>query len=262
MDIGVVAFTGSLRTGRIIQEAATKSNLKKVVLELGGKCPAIIFEDSDLDAAIQETKHSAQWNSGQVCMANIRIYVQESIAKDFISRFASAFETVTQGDPTDPEVTFGPVADATQYETVKKYIDIGKREGKIMVGGTENNSRGYYIQPTVFIDTPEDAQIMKEEVFGPVVNINVFRMEEEAIRAANDTLFGLYATVYTKNIDRALRVAKALESGTVSINCASPTGAFDVPFGGYKLSGSGREGLDHSMDNFLETKSVLIKIQQ
>jgi len=262
MDVRVLSFTGSGRTGRAIQKAAAESNLKNVILELGGKSPAIIFDDADLDAAVAETQHSAQWNSGQVCMANTRVYVQESIAPKFIEAFSRQFAAVKMGDPTDPNTNHGPQADEIQFNNVKKYIELGKSSGKLVVGGEtgHDSSNGYFVQPTVFTETPEDSQIMKEEVFGPVVHINTFTSEAEVIKKANDTEYGLYAAVYTKNIDRAIRVAKGLEAGTVSINCTSPTGAKDMPFGGYKGSGVGREGWTVSLGNYLETKSVLIKV--
>jgi aldehyde dehydrogenase (NAD+) len=267
MDIRVITFTGSCRTGKLIQQAAAKSNLKKVVLELGGKSPAIIFEDADLNAAVEETQNSVQWNSGQVCMANSRIYVQDSIADKFLEAFKNRFVKIAAGDPTDANTNHGPQADRIQYDNVQKYIEGGKQTGKMVVGQTTvdvndgNAKKGYFVAPTIFTETPEDAKIMKEEVFGPVVNINTFSSEEEVIKKANDTEFGLYAAVYTKNLDRALKFAKALDAGTVGINCTSPVVATDMPFGGYKQSGVGREGFGHSLDNFLETKTVLIKLQ-
>lgn len=246
----------------MIQEASSKSNLKKVVLELGGKSPAIIFDDADIEKAAAETQHSAQWNSGQVCMANSRIYVHESIAKTFIESFKEKFAAVRMGDPTDANVNHGPQADRVQFEAVKKYIEAGKASGERILGSdNDSSSEGFFIHPTIFLKTDESAKIMKEEVFGPIVNINTFRTEQEAIAKANDTEFGLYAAVYTKNIDRAMRVARALEAGTVGVNCTSPTGARDMPFGGYKTSGVGREGFTVSIDNYLETKSVLIQVE-
>lgn len=262
MDVRVLSFTGSGRTGRLIQKAAAESNLKNVVLELGGKSPALIFDDADLEAAVADTQHSAKWNSGQVCMANSRIYVQDTIAARFVDEFIRQFGVVRMGDPTEPDTDHGPQADELQFKAVQKYIELGKASGNLVLGGQSKaaNEKGYFVQPTVFTETPEDAQIMKEEVFGPVVNINTFKTEDEAIKKANDTEFGLYAAVYTKNIDRAVRVAKALEAGTVAVNCTSPTGAKDMPFGGFKASGIGREGWNCSIGNYLETKTVLIKV--
>lgn len=264
MDVRALSFTGSCRTGRLIQEAAAKSNLKKVVLELGGKSPSLIFEDANLEKAVKDTAHSLQWNSGQVCMANSRIYVQKSIAPKFIEAFKTHFAKVNHGDPTKKETDMGPQADEMQYKNVTNYLEEGKKSATLALGGTGKleTMNGYFVEPTVFLDVPEDAKIQKEEIFGPVANINTFETEAEALKKANDTEFGLYASVYTRNIDRAIRVAKALESGYVGVNCTSPQTARDLPFGGYKASGQGREGYLHSMDNFLETKSVIISIAE
>jgi aldehyde dehydrogenase (NAD+) len=261
MDVRLISFTGSGQTGRLIQEAAAISNMKNVILELGGKSPAVVFADADIKRAARETAYSIQWNSGQVCMANSRIYVEETVVERFISLFKQSLQSVKLGDPLDSEVNHGPQADQKQFDVVKSYIELGKKEGKIILGEEmPSNLTGYFVQPTIFLDTPESSRIMKEEVFGPVVNINVFTSEDEVIRKANSTEYGLYAAVYTKDIDRAMRFAKSLEAGTVAINCTSPTGAFDLPFGGFKASGLGREGIHDSLDNYLETKAVLINI--
>ncbi|KAI1621952.1 aldehyde dehydrogenase [Exophiala viscosa] len=267
MDVRALSFTGSCRTGRIIQAAAAKSNLKNVILELGGKSPAIIFEDSNLENAVVETQSSIQFNSGQVCMANSRIYVQDTIADKFVELFKSKFAAISAGDPLDPATNHGPQADSAQWDIVQKYLAEGKKAGDVALGGktevsglSEAASKGYFVEPTIFLSTPEDAVVMKEEIFGPVVNINTFKTEEEVIAKANDSEFGLYAAVYTKDINRAMRFAKVLEAGTVGVNCTSPTVAKDMPFGGFKSSGTGREGLGHSLNNFLETKTVLMKI--
>lgn len=263
MDVRALSFTGSGRTGRLIQAAAAKSNLKQVYLELGGKSPAVIFEDAELEKAVNETAYSIQWNSGQVCMANSRVYVQDTIAEKYIQLFKDHFTNqVAMGDPLHKDTNHGPQADEAQHKTVLRYLEMGKQSGDLIIGGAAPSDReGYYIQPTIFTNTPEDATIMKEEVFGPVVNINVFKTEEEVLAKANNTEYGLYAAVYTKNIDRALRFAKGLEAGTVAVNCTSPALGKDMPFGGYKSSGSGREGEPYySLNNFLETKSVIIKI--
>jgi acyl-CoA reductase-like NAD-dependent aldehyde dehydrogenase len=204
-----------------------------------------------------------QWNSGQVCMANSRVYVQDTIAEKFVQLFKENFEKeVAIGDPHEAGTNHGPQADETQHKTVLRYLEMGKKSGDLVIGGAAPSDReGYYIQPTIFTNTAEDATIMKEEVFGPVVNINVFKTEEEVLEKANNTEYGLYAAVFTKNIDRALRFAKGLEAGTVGINTTSPQTGRDMPFGGYKASGTGREGEpNYSLSNYLETKSVIIKI--
>ncbi len=263
MDVRAITFTGSGRTGRLVQEAAAKSNLKKVILELGGKSPALVFDDADIEKAVNETVNSIQWNSGQVCMANSRVYVQKSVAPAFVEAFKKVFSSVKVGSPLERGINHGPQADEVQYKSVMAYIEEGKQSGKLALGGNGllDSLNGYYVEPTVFLETPENARVMKEEIFGPVVNINTFETEEEAILKANDTEYGLYAAVYTKDVSRALRVAKALESGYVGINCTSPATAHDLPFGGYKVSGQGREGWQHSLDQFLETKSIIIKVE-
>ncbi|KAJ5562500.1 hypothetical protein N7535_003048 [Penicillium sp. DV-2018c] len=261
MDVRMITFTGSARAGRLIQQAAAKSNMKNVLFELGGKSPAVIFGDADLERAAKETAKSIQWNSGQVCMATSRIYVHSSIADHFISLFKANLQAITPGDPTDPNVDHGPQADELQFNAIKRLIELGKKDGKLLLGGDSiADYEGYYVQPTIFIETPENAQIMKEEVFGPVVNVNVFESEEDVVGKVNDTEYGLYASVYTRDLDRALRFAKSMEAGSVGINCTSPTGGFDMPFGGWKGSGIGREGIHYSMNQYLETKTVLMKI--
>ncbi|GAB1210673.1 hypothetical protein APSETT445_009468 [Aspergillus pseudonomiae] len=262
MDVRVITFTGSGRTGRLIQKAAANSNLKNVIFELGGKSPTVIFPDADLEKAAKESAYSIQMNSGQVCMANSRIYVHTSIADQFIPLFKANFQSVSMGDPTKPCVNHGPQADETQFNIVKRYIELGKKDGELILGGGDvPDQKGYFIPPTIFANTPESSQIMKEEIFGPVVNINVFETEAEVIKMVNSSEFGLYAAVYTRDVNRAMRFATSMEAGTVGINCTSPTGAFDMPFGGYKASGIGREGIHHSLDNYLETKTVHLRVE-
>lgn len=262
MDVRALSFTGSSRTGKLIQAEAARTNLKKIILELGGKSPAVVFDDANLAKAVEQTARSMLSNSGQVCMANTRVYVQKGVAEAFVEAFTKRVAQVKAGDPLSKETNHGPQADEMQYKNVMAYIEEGKQSGKLAVGGVGKLefTNGFFVEPTVFLETPETARIMKEEVFGPVVNINTFETEEEVIAKANDTEFGLYAAVYTRNINRAMRVAKALESGYVGINVTSPVTGRDLPFGGWKGSGQGREGVLYSMNNFLETKSVIIQI--
>lgn len=261
MAIRCLSFTGSTRTGRAIQIAAAQSNLKKVIFELGGKSPALIFEDADLEQAAKETENSINFNSGQTCMANSRIYVQETIRDAFIEQFQKLANSRHMGDPTQGDVNHGPQADKTQYDTVRKYIELGMEgsdttAAKIITHSLED---ALMVHPVVFTDKPEDSRIVKEEIFGPVVVINTFKTEDEAISKANDTEFGLYAALYTKDLERALRVGKKLESGMIGVNCTSPTGCWDLPFGGWKGSGTGRESLLESLDEYLEKKSMYIR---
>lgn len=258
-DIRCLSFTGSSATGQRIQAAAAKSNLKHVHMELGGKSPAVVFEDADLESAAEQTQMSIRLISGQTCMANSRIYVHESVAEKFLALFKAKFSAGNVGtNPLELSTIHPPQVDELQYNRVKSYLAIGEKEGTMTLGGDAND--GYFIKPTIFENTPDDARIMKEEIFGPVVAINTFKTEDEAAERANRTQFGLYASVFTKDIDRAVRMAKLLEAGSVGVNCTSPTTANDVAFGGFKMSGVGREGYLHSLDNYLETKSVLIKV--
>ncbi|CAI7574318.1 unnamed protein product [Penicillium manginii] len=257
MDVRCISFTGSSLTGQKIQAAAAKSNMKHVHTELGGKSPAVVFEDADLESAAAQTQFSIRFNSGQVCVANSRIYVQESVAEKFKALFREQFEQYALGDPLDPATQQGPQIDVLQYKRVQEYLGVGEKDGELTVGGDAKD--GYFVKPTIFEKVPEDSRVMREEIFGPVVAINTFKTEEEAIQKANDTEFGLYASVFTKDLDRAIRLSKALEAGTVGVNCTSPTNAKDAAFGGYKMSGTGREGLLYSIDNFVQTKSIIIK---
>lgn len=258
MDVRAISFTGSQATGQKIQAAGAASNMKNIVLELGGKSPALIFEDADLESAATQTQFSIQHLSGQMCMANSRIYVQESVAESFLAIFKEKFGAVRLGDPLDANTDHGPQIDELQYNRVKSYLEIGQKDGTLAMGGDAKD--GYFIKPTIFQNVPEDSRIVREEVFGPVVIINTFKTEQEAIAKANATEYGLYAAVFTKNIDRAIRVSKLIESGVVAVNCTSPTNGVDMPFGGWKSSGVGREGFKSSLDNYLETKTILIRI--
>lgn len=263
MDVRALTFTGSNSTGKLIAKMAADSNLKNLIFELGGKSPALVFEDADIDAAVRDTQFSIHMMSGQTCMANSRIYVQRAITDEFIAKFKAAFTSSRLGDPADPAVNQGPQADKIQHATVLRYIEMGKQSGgRLLTSGQELNSppSGLFISPTIFIDVPENAGIMKDEIFGPVVIINTFDTEVEAVANANNTEYGLYAAVYTKDLDRAMRVASKLEAGTVGVNCTSPTKGDDMPFGGQKGSGVQRESYIHSMETFMETKSVLIKV--
>ncbi|KAF2398879.1 aldehyde dehydrogenase [Trichodelitschia bisporula] len=264
MDVRMISFTGSGPTGKLVQKYAAESNLKRVVLELGGKSPTLVFEDADVEAAAAEAAFGIRFVSGQACVAGSRVYVQESAAERFKRAFEVAFAEFVPGDPLDPATTMGPQADRIQFERVKGFLEeIRNGDGQVRVGGgaLEVNGKGFFIQPTVFEAKDEGVRAMREEIFGPVISINTFTTEEEAIAKAVDTEYGLFSSVYTKNIDRALRVAKAMEAGVVAVNCTAPAGlASDMPFGGYKQSGLGREGFGYSIENYLQTKTVTIKL--
>ncbi|KAJ5691022.1 hypothetical protein N7488_011757 [Penicillium malachiteum] len=258
MKVRAISFTGSSLTGQRIHAASAKSNLKHVHTELGGKSPAIIFDDANLETAAQQAMFGIQFNSGQVCIANSRIYVQDNVKEKFMHYFQAAMASVKMGDPLDPSTQHGPQIDHLQYKRVKEFIEIAEKEGKITVGG--NPDEGYFIKPTVIEDLSEDSRVMREEIFGPVVAVQTFTTEEEVIQKANATEFGLFASVFTKDLDRAIRLSRAIQAGTVAVNATGvASSAGDGAFGGYKMSGSGREGLLYSLENYLQTKTIVIK---
>ncbi|GAA5873019.1 hypothetical protein JCM1840_007298 [Sporobolomyces johnsonii] len=254
-----ISFTGSARTGKLVAMAAAQSNLKDVSLELGGKSPVIIFEDANLEEAAKGCAQSLMLNSGQICVANTRIYVHEPIRTKFLEMLKSEMKQYKHGNPCDKDTTLGPQADETQGQRVAHYLEIGKQEGKCELGGNRVGDKGYFFEPTLFVDVPDDARINREEIFGPVGIVHTFKDEKEVIRRANDTEF---ASLFTTNLDRALRLTRDLEAGGVSVNVAAPIFAHEQPFGGVKQSGVGREfGVD-AVRRYLEVKSVIIKVAE
>jgi aldehyde dehydrogenase (NAD+)/retinal dehydrogenase len=261
MRIRKISFTGSLATGRKIQEAAARSNLKRVTLELGGKSPAVIFDDANLENALTWTINAILTRSGQLCVAASRVYVHESIADRFIDEYKRRMEGATKdlGDPQDPAAKFGPMVDEAQLERVKSMVERGKREAELVIGGRQYGDTGCFMEPTVFLNPKDDAEIYKHEVFGPVSVIKTFKTEEEVLKLANDTEFGLMSGVFTRDITRALRVSSALESGVVGVNCVSLQ-SIQAPFGGKKQSGIGREFGEYALRLFTEPKTILINM--
>lgn len=262
MAIRKISFTGSEAVGRLIQKAAADSNLKKVSLELGGKAPLIIFNDADLEKAVAAAALSILVNSGQFCMACSRIYVQASIADKFVTAMKAAMATAEGDDPLAKGTLRGPLVDRLQFDHVMSFLEYAKAtELDIQLGGGRERTTGYFIQPTIIYNAPEESLVMQKEIFGPVVCINVFESEEDALARANNTEYGLYASVFTRDISRALRVAKCFEAGNVGINCASPTSAaLDMPIGGWKASGDGRDFSQHCLDEWTQLKSVYITL--
>ncbi|RSL62340.1 Aldehyde dehydrogenase [Fusarium duplospermum] len=260
MDVDKIAFTGSTVIGRTIMKAAASSNLKKVTLELGGKSPNIVFEDADIDEAINWVNFGIYYNHGQCCCAGTRIYVQESIYDKFLAAFKKRAEENKVGDPFNEETFQGPQVSQLQYDRIMSYIKSGKEEGAtVLTGGERLGDKGYFIKPTIFSDVRPDMKIMQEEIFGPVCAISKFKDEEEVINLAHDTAYGLAAAVHTKNINTAIRVSNSLKAGTVWVNCYNML-HHALPFGGYKESGIGRELGEAALANYTQNKSVGIKL--
>ncbi|KII83929.1 hypothetical protein PLICRDRAFT_46703 [Plicaturopsis crispa FD-325 SS-3] len=258
--IGKVAFTGSTVTGRKVLEAAARSNLKNVILELGGKSPSIIFDDADLDVVIPWTGHGIYLNQGQACSASSRLYVQEGIYDEFIKRFTAFSEAITIGDPFDGATKHGPQASKAQFEKILGYIESGKSEGaKVQYGGNRHGTEGYFIQPTIFTECKPHMKIVREEIFGPVAVVSKFKTEEEAIELANDSNYGLASSIFSTNINTAIRVAHAIEAGTAWVNCANFPEPY-IPTGGFKQSGIGRELGEYALANYTEVKAVHVNL--
>jgi aldehyde dehydrogenase (NAD+) len=260
MGIKKISYTGSVNAGRKVQVAATNSNLKRVTLELGGKSPSIIFSDADLENALENSSQNFLLNSGQVCVAATRIIVHEDIAEKFATGLKARFEMFknTMGDPLAKETFLGPLADKAQTERVRAFFEQGKKDGvNFLTGGKIN---GNFVEPTIMKSPPLESSVWKEEIFGPALGIQTFRSEDEAIRLANDTNYGLSACVYTSDIARALRVSGRIESGTVAIN-SNFFPSVTIPFGGWKESGNGgREGGYAAVKSYLEAKTITVNM--
>ncbi|XP_048811738.1 retinal dehydrogenase 2 isoform X2 [Lagopus muta] len=262
VGIDKIAFTGSTEVGKLIQEAAGRSNLKRVTLELGGKSPNIIFADADLDYAVEQAHQGVFFNQGQCCTAGSRIYVEESIYEEFVRRSVERAKRRVVGSPFDPTTEQGPQIDKKQYNKILELIQSGITEGaKLECGGKGLGRKGFFIEPTVFSNVTDDMRIAKEEIFGPVQEILRFKTLDEVIERANNSDFGLVAAVFTNDINKALTVSSAMQAGTVWINCYNALNA-QSPFGGFKMSGNGREMGESGLREYSEVKTVTIKIPQ
>lgn len=258
-----IAFTGSVKTGKIIAQAAL-TNLKKVTLELGGKSPMVVFSDFDLDTAVDYALFAIYCNSGQVCSAGSRMLVEESIYDKFIKKMVERSKKIKVGPGSDPDTEMGPLVSELQKKRVLEYIEIGKKEGaKIELGGDapegEKYGKGYYVNPTIFSGVKPEMRIVQEEIFGPVVVIQKFSSEQEAIELANGTPYGLAGAVFSNDITRAHRVVKAIRAGITWVNGYHST-YNECPWGGYKQSGWGRELGTFGLDAYTEVKQVNINL--
>jgi aldehyde dehydrogenase (NAD+) len=261
-DVDKVAFTGSHLTGQKIVQASA-GNLKRVSLELGGKSPDIVFADADLDAAVPGAGMAVFANSGQICSAGTRLFVEKRIYEEFTGRVAEFSRSLRVGNGANPETQVGPLVSPEQLDRVTDYLSIGRQEGARRLSGGErltdgDYGKGYFVPPTVFADVRDDMRIAQEEIFGPVISAIPFTDIDEVIQRANSTTFGLGSGVWTRDVSKAHRLAKAIRAGSVWINCYQ---AMDpaVPFGGYKMSGYGRESGKQHLEEYLNVKAVWIK---
>jgi phenylacetaldehyde dehydrogenase len=258
-DVDKIAFTGSTEVGKLIVHAAA-DNLKKVTLELGGKSPNLLFADADMETAIAGAASAIFFNQGQVCCAGSRLYVENSAYDDVLQGLTDAAKAVKVGNGLDPATTMGPLTSQEQLDRVTHYLKVGEEEGaRSIAGGHRIGDKGYFVEPTVLADTKNHMRVVKEEIFGPVLTVSPFNDIDELARYANDTDFGLASGVWTSDLSKAHRAAKAIKAGTVWINCFN---VFDagLPFGGYKQSGWGREMGGEALENYLQTKSVTTQI--
>ncbi|MFC7366653.1 MULTISPECIES: aldehyde dehydrogenase [Bhargavaea] len=263
-EVDLVSFTGSTATAKHIMESGA-STLKKVSFELGGKAANIIFEDADLEKAIPGSIRAAFFNSGQVCLAGSRILVQRSILDEFLEKFKQAAQAMKVGDPQEKGTDMGPLVSEDHYKKVTSYFEVAKQEGAQLISGgkrpelPEKLSEGFYLEPTIYVHEDPKARICQEEIFGPVVTIIPFDTEEEALEIANDTQYGLNGVVWTENLKRAHRISHGVRAGTIWVNCWFVRD-LRAPFGGFKKSGIGREGGEHSMAFFTEAKNICIAL--
>jgi len=262
MKIEKVPFTGSTAVGRTIMKAAASSNLKNVTLELGGKSPNIIFNDADLEAAVRWAAFGIFFNHGQTCCAGSRVFVQAGVHDKFVELFTAHVNKLKIGDPFKAETFQGPQVSQVQFDRIMGYIESGKSQGAtVAAGGERHGTEGFFIQPTVFTNVKPEMKIIQEEIFGPVVAIAKFEDEEDIIRQANDSIYGLAAAVFSRDISRALVVAHKLHAGTVWVNCYNKLNN-QMPFGGFKQSGIGRELGEYALANYTSVKSVHVNLTE
>lgn len=262
-DVDMVSFTGSTEVGRKFLEYSSRSNLKKVVLECGGKNPCVVLDDAEnLDVVAEHAAQAALWNMGENCSANSRLIVHRDVKDALIERVLHRVRDWRTGDPLDPANRLGAIVSQEQYESILRYIERGRTEGAepVLGGNAIESDGGYFIEPTIFDNVRPDMTIAREEIFGPVLAMIVINSVDEAIRMANDTNYGLAASVFTSNVKRAHRIARAIRAGTVTVNCYGE-GDITTPFGGYKQSGfGGRDNSIHAHEQYTELKTIWLDV--
>jgi betaine-aldehyde dehydrogenase len=259
-DVDKISMTGGTDTGRAILRSIGNSHIKKITFELGGKSPNIFFADADLDAATDGALFGVFINQGEVCTAGSRVLVQQDIWKKFMDRMKEKTKRIKLGDPLKRETKMGPLVTEEHQQKVLSYIDLGRKEAKLVMGGGQPKGKGYFVEPTIF-ETDNTTRIAREEIFGPVVACIPFKDEADAIKIANDTPYGLSAALWSRDIFKCLRMVKALRAGIVWVNTMQPC-YVESPWGGYKQSGQGREMGTHGIEEFLETKQVHINLNE
>ena len=263
--IGAISFTGSTEVGRLFVEFSAKSNLKKIILECGGKNPAVVLSDAkNLDNIAKHVAFSALWNMGQNCTANARLIVHKDLKKPLVEKVLKEFDHWKTGDPLDPSNQLSAIISPEQYAKILNYIDIAAKEGADLIYGGKaiQSGNGLFIEPTIFDNVTPDMTIATDEIFGPVLGIMSVDSDAAAIALANDTSYGLQTSLFTSNVTNAHRFARALQAGTVSVNCYGE-GDITTPFGGYKLSGfGGRDNGFSAHDQYTETKTIWIDLSE